>query len=604
MKAVILAAGYGARLRPLTDDEHKTMVRVAGERIIDRIAESLILAQVTDVLVVLGHKAEQLQAHLESTYRGRINFTFVLNSRYFATNNIYSLSLALDLINDDFLLLECDLFFDKEIVRDLVRLESPDVAVVARYQTGMDGTVVSVGVDGLVSGFHPAEAQGSAFDFSDKFKTLNIYKFSAAFLRQKLRQMIAFHTQVHSDNCYYELVLGVIVYLRSQPIRAFDVTGRDWMEIDTVNDLERAEYLFAPERRHELLSGMHGGYWNHEVLDFCYIRNMHFPSTSLLGDLRYNLDKLLLNYGSSQKVLNQKLANFLLLPAQNCCLLNGASQGIKLLPTVLETNRLAVLAPTFDEYLHVFGNPLAIPADGKTLADFAGEAARGGIRCLLLTNPNNPTGRHYSESEVKLFLQMAGTLGQSVVLDESFIEFSGDGRESVALWLIEENMQNVLLVKSLSKSLGVPGIRLGYILSANEDWIKRLNAMIPIWNINSVAQYLLELLPKYRNELAASYANTRRDRDDFYAELGKLEYLEPQPSGGNFLFCRLRGDFLSAGDLARILMRDWGILIKDCSDKLPAGTGQYIRLAVRTSLENRNLVRTLSRVFAMQAASA
>lgn len=597
MKAVILAAGYGARLRPLTNHEHKTMVHVAGERIIDRIIGSLVFAQVTNVLVVLGHQADQLREYLEKTYSNCIDFNFVLNPRYLATNNIYSLSLALDMVDDDFLLIECDLFFEKEIVRDLVMLQEQDVAVVARYQTGMDGTVVSVGADGMVSGFHPTDAQGANFDFSDKFKTLNIYKFSARFLCEKLRQMIEFHTKIHSENCFYELILGVIIYLRSQSIRAFDVTGRNWMEIDTVNDLEKAQYLFAPHRRYEILTGMHGGYWNHEVVDFCYIRNMHFPSASLLGDLRYNFDKLLFNYGSSQKILNQKLANFLLIPTAHCCLLNGASQGIKLLPALLKSDRIATFTPTFDEYLQVFGRPLRIPANTCQLTELAQFAASQGVGSLLLTNPNNPTGRYFSAAEVIPFLQRAGALGLSVVLDESFIEFAGDGKQSVADWLIAENVQHVLLVKSLSKSLGVPGIRLGYILSANVQWVEQLNAMLPIWNTNSVAQYLLELLPKYRIELSQSYAKTRLDRNNFFNLLCGLRQLEPFESGGNYVLCRLRSCSLSADQLAKILMRDWGILIKDCSSKFPENGDQYIRLAVRSALENENLATTLSRVF-------
>ncbi len=598
MKAVILAAGSGARLRPLTNHEHKTMVCVAGERIIDRIIDSLIFAQVDRVCVVLGHQADRLREHLEKTYCGRIEFTFVLNPRYLKTNNIYSLSLALECVDEDFLLIECDLFYDVDIVRDLVNLPAQDVAVVARYQTGMDGTVVSVGADALVSDFHPTQVQDAAFDFSDKFKTLNIYKFSARFLREKLRQMISFYTKIHSENCYYEVVLGVMIYLRSQPISAFDVTGRNWMEIDTVNDLEKANYLFAPERRYAILSNMHGGYWNHEVIDFCYIRNMHFPSASLLGDLRYNFDKLAFNYGSCQKVLNQKLANFLLIPAAHCCLLNGASQGIKLLPALLKTERIATFTPTFDEYLHVFAQPLVMTAEVTGLHELAQFAVDQGVQWLLLTNPNNPTGRYYPVAEIISFLQTAGSMGLSVILDESFIEFAGDGCQSVAAWLTAQDVQHVLLVKSLSKSLGVPGIRLGYIQSANSHWMAQLNAMLPIWNANSVAQYLLELLPKYRLELAQSFARTRDERDQFFSQLCRIEQLESFESGGNYVLCRLRTHDLTANQLANILMRDWGVLIKDCSSKFPENGDQYIRLAVRTAQENQNFLEILSRVFA------
>ena len=332
MMAVILAAGYGSRLRPLTDGMPKTMVPVAGERIIDRIIGALQLASVSEVVVVLGYRGSELREYLQAQYARSLRFTFVENADYATTNNIHSLALGLEFIDDDFILIECDLFFEKELLRELTEFPWPNVAVAARYRTGMDGTVLSTDSDGLVEGVFPTYAQGPKFDFSDKFKTLNIYKFSAEFLRKRLRELVQYYTHAHSSNSYYEVILGVIIYLRSAEIRVLDVSARRWMEIDDMNDLGKAEYMFCPEGRYDFLSATHGGYWNFDVLDFCYLRNMYFPTASVLSDIRYNLEKLLWNYGSSQSVLNRKLAHYLLAPEESCCLLNGASQGIKLLP--------------------------------------------------------------------------------------------------------------------------------------------------------------------------------------------------------------------------------------------------------------------------------
>jgi len=200
MKAIVLAAGYGPRLRPLTDSLHKSMVPVSGVRIIDRIVDSLLLAGIREIVVVLGYKAEELRDHLTESHAGKAEFVFIENSRLRSTNNIYSLALALDKVDDDFVLIECDVFFDLETIRDLVNYPWPNVAVVAKYKTSMDGTVVSVDARQIVTGVHPTEAQGPAFDFSDKFKTLNIYKSSATVLREKLRKTVQFYTQAHSDN--------------------------------------------------------------------------------------------------------------------------------------------------------------------------------------------------------------------------------------------------------------------------------------------------------------------------------------------------------------------------------------------------------------------
>jgi choline kinase len=480
MTAVILAAGFGSRLRPLTDSMPKTMVTVAGERIIDRIVESLQLADVREAVVVLGYRGCELREYLQDRYASSMRFTFVENADFASTNNVHSLALALEFVHEDFLLIECDLFFDREMLRELVACPLPNVAVAARYRTGMDGTVLSVDSGGLVEGVFPTYAQGPKFDFSDKFKTLNIYKFSAEFLNSRLRNVVQYYTRAHSNNSYYEVVLGIIIYLRSAEIRLLDVSEQRWMEIDDMNDLAKADYLFRPSGRYETLTEAHGGYWNVDVLDFSYIRNMYFPTPAVLSDIRYNLEKLLWNYGSSQKMLNRKLAHYLLAPEECCCLLSGAAQGIKLLPELLGTGRMVTFTPTFDEYLAVFPDACAVDPNRYSLLDLVELARREDIRVVVLANPCNPTGRCYPLSEVIDFLRAAAEADLRVVLDESFIDFADGQSASVAPWLLANQARHVIIIKSLSKCLGAPGLRLGYCLGADTEWIAALNARLPI----------------------------------------------------------------------------------------------------------------------------
>jgi histidinol-phosphate/aromatic aminotransferase/cobyric acid decarboxylase-like protein/choline kinase len=604
MTAIILAAGFGSRLRPLTSHTHKTMVTVAGARIIDRIMSALETASVQDAVVVLGYRATEVHEYLETHYGHSMHLRFVENTEFAATNNIHSLALALELVDDDFLLIECDLIFDGELLRDLVVSPHPNVAMVARYQTGMDGTVLSADAIGVVEGVFPTYTQGPNFDFSDKFKTLNIYKFSAEFLRERLRSTVQYYTHAHSVNSFYEIVLGIIIYLRSAEVHIMDVTGRRWMEIDDPNDLAKAEYLFCPERRYENLSATHGGYWNVDILDFCYLRNMYFPSAGLLSDLRFNLEKLLCNYGSSQQELNRKLAHYLLVADRHCCVLNGAAQGIKLLPRVLGVDSIATLVPTFDEYLEVFprvvtaGEECCSPAD---LVEIARAQKAGGV---VLVNPSNPTGRCYPQDEVKAFVTAAVDANLFAVIDESFIDFAGGQGSSVSTWLLENDVPRALVIKSLSKCLGVPGLRLGYALSADPVLIAAMNAEIPIWNLNSAAQYFLELLLKYRPEISASFQKSIRDREGFETMLSQLEFLEPFPSGANFILCRLAEDGPTADSLARRMLQESGIYIKACTRKFPAGRGEYVRFAVRLPDENRRLIEELKRNYAALVAAS
>jgi histidinol-phosphate/aromatic aminotransferase/cobyric acid decarboxylase-like protein/choline kinase len=595
MKAIILAAGYGSRLRPLTDRMPKTMVPVAGERIIDRIIGALQLASVAEVVVVLGYRGKELRDYLETRYAGSLRFTFVENADYATTNNIHSLALGLEFVDDDFILIECDLFFEKELLCELAEFPWPNVAVAARYRTGMDGTVLSTDSAGMVEGVFPTYTQGPKFDFSDKLKTLNIYKFSADFLRKQLRTLVQYYTVAHSRNSYYEAVLGVIIYLRSAEIRVLDVSGRRWMEIDDMNDLGKAEYMFCPEGRYDFLSATHGGYWDFDVLDFCYLRNMYFPTASVLSDIRYNLEKLLWNYGSAQSSLNRKLAHYLLAPQESCCLLNGASQGIKLLPDLLGTDRVVTFTPTFDEYLAVFRRSCAADPERHSLCDLVALAEREQIGVIVLANPCNPTGRCYPLAEVLDFLEAADRANLRVVVDESFIDFAGEQSTSVSDWVLANRASHVLIIKSLSKSLGVPGLRLGYCLSSDAALIAAMNARLPIWNTNSLAEYFLELLLKYRIEIGESFQRTIRDREALWGMLAALDFLQPCPSGGNFVMCRLAEGGPSAAQLARRMLETSGIYIKDCTPKFAAGRGEFVRFAVRLPDENIRLITELKR---------
>ena len=121
MKAIILAAGYGNRMRPLTDDTHKTLLRIGGQTLIGRIIDGLRVHAVTEIVVVTGHLADQLEDALTTAYPD-LTFTFIRNLRYRETNNIYSLALAFDALDfdEDILLIESDLVYEPAVMRRVI----------------------------------------------------------------------------------------------------------------------------------------------------------------------------------------------------------------------------------------------------------------------------------------------------------------------------------------------------------------------------------------------------------------------------------------------------------------------------------------------------
>jgi histidinol-phosphate/aromatic aminotransferase/cobyric acid decarboxylase-like protein/choline kinase len=588
MKAIILAAGYGNRMRPLTDHIHKTLLTVAGHTIIGRIVDGLVDNGIRDLVVVTGYRAEELASYLSATYP-HLSIQYVHNERYRETNNIYSMALAFEhtVIDDDLVLIESDLIYQPVVIARLLSSKEKNVALVDRYARGMDGTVVTVD-NGVITNVIPPHLQDDAFDFTDKYKTLNIYKFSREFCNSTFKKLLTYYAQVINDNCYYELILGILIYMQQETVHAEILSGEKWAEVDDPNDLRVAEFMFNEQARPAILNDGFGGYWNYELLDFAFIRNMYFPTPSVLSEMRNSLPDLLFNYGSRQGILDTKMAWFLLCDPQHVHALGGASQIYPMLRERFARETVLIPRPTFGEYTRIFPEALAYgDSVGLDLGEIESKSARCGV--VVFVNPNNPTGTSLASSWIADF---AGRHRETVIIvDESFIEFSSAG--SIMPLCDAAGLENVVVVKSLSKSMGMPGLRLGYVYSRSREFMAFVGDGIPIWNMNSLAEFTLEIVLKHRHILAQSFTETIRDREAFAAALAGLPDVERVfPSQANFLLVRMRAG-VSGGKLCEELLRRQAILIKDISGKFADG-GTYLRFAVRLPQENMRLVSALA----------
>jgi histidinol-phosphate/aromatic aminotransferase/cobyric acid decarboxylase-like protein/choline kinase len=589
VKAIILAAGVGRRMQPLSDSCHKALLPVGDTTILGRIVDSLLAADVRDIVLVTGHRAGDVERFLRERYPG-VPFTFVHNARYNTTNNIVSLSLALDRthLDADVLLVECDLLFRPGLLRRLAGVRSGNVALVDRYRPGMDGTVVAV-ESGVITHVYPPHLQGRDFVYHDKYKTLNIYRFDRGFCATTLQPLLNCYANMIDGNCYYELVLGMLVNMQRQRIEADIVDGESWAEVDDPNDLAVARFHFEPERRAAILDRTFGGHWNFDVTDFAFMANAYFPTDAMVAAMRQALPELLRSYGSTQAVLNEKLGFARRCRPERVQVLHGASQVFPLLPDLAGRRAALIPSPTFGEYPRTLpGAATYRDAPGYALDAVAGQLAREGL--LVVVNPNSPTG---TTQRTDAIFELAARRSDALVLvDESFVEFSG--QPSIIDRLEREPLSNVIVVTSLSKSLGVPGLRLGFLYAVEPTIVARVGAALPVWNLSAPAEYFLELLLKFRNELEWSIRRTIEDRETFAAELSRLPLVERvHPSGGNFLLLRLASDDLSAGArLRRQLLMKHRIEIKDVSQRM--ATGQpHLRLAVRCPADNARLVSAL-----------
>ena len=243
MKALILAAGYGRRLKPITDNIPKSMVKVNGTCLLINALNNLIDLGISDIGIVVGHMSGYIKERVGNRYKGA-SISYYENQRYLETNNVVSLYKAIEYCDDDMLLLECDIFFRKEMLEKLITTGEGDCSILVSpfNRETMDGTVVRISgnkAEELILG----KWQDKNFNYSDTRKTVNMYRFTKEFVL-KYMQLIKWYVSNVGEQSYYEKVLGSLMYYREFDFRVVEVSEEMWCEIDDANDLARAEVKF------------------------------------------------------------------------------------------------------------------------------------------------------------------------------------------------------------------------------------------------------------------------------------------------------------------------------------------------------------------------
>lgn len=597
MQAIILAAGMGKRLKELTQDRTKCMVQVNGVALIDRMLHQIESRHLSRIVIVVGYEGEKLMKYID-TLGIRTPIVYVQNPIYDKTNNIYSLALAKDyLCQDDTLLFESDLIFEDAVIDQLLDDPRETLALVDKYESWMDGTCVKLGPDDSIASFVPSKN----FRFEEAheyYKTVNIYKFGRHFSRTHYVPFLEAYSKALGNNEYYEQVLRVITMLDDPEIRAKRLNGQLWYEIDDIQDLDIASSMFAqdPDLQVSLMQGRYGGYWRYpQLLDFCYLVNPYFPPQRLIDEIQANFTPLLTQYPSGMRVNTLLAARNFAVHQQNILVGNGAAELIKALMARLE-GATGFIRPTFEEYPNRYQdrpNVCFTPAGPDfryTADDLMAFFGPQDIDNLVLINPDNPTGSYIPAPDVLRLADWAQEKGIRLILDESFADFADEADNTFIRQDLLDRYRRLYVVKSISKSYGVPGLRLGVLASGDQDLIAALKKDVAIWNINSFAEFYMQIEEKYKKDYARSLELIRAERARFRRELEKLPNLRVIPSQANYLMVELLGG-LSARAITRDLLVNRCILVKDLSPKL--GGQQYLRLAVRDTRDNDRLLEAL-----------
>ena len=601
MQAIILAAGMGKRLGEYTKNNTKCMVPVNGVPLIDRVLNQLSSLKLSRVVIVVGYEGQKLIDYIGNEYNG-LKIEYIFNSIYDKTNNIYSLALAKDKMQeDDTLLLESDLIFDDRLFSLVVDNPCPNLALVAKYEAWMDGTMVQIDDERNIVNFVPKEAfrheQADSY-----YKTVNIYKLSKEFSANRYVPFLEAYMKAIGNNEYYENVLRILSFLDCKDLKALPITDEKWYEIDDKQDLDIAEALFADdEQLMQKFYSRYGGFWRFpKMLDFCYLVNPFFPSQRMLDEMKASFQTLLTEYPSGMKV-NALLASKCWGVSEKYIVPgNGAAELIKFLMDNLN-GKLGVIRPSFEEYPNRYQGEVVtfIPQNSDfryTGQDIIDYYANKDIANLLLINPDNPSGNFIPKDDILKVADWCKLNQVRFIVDESFVDFSEEYEICSMLDdTILESYPNMIVVKSISKSYGVPGLRLGIMASADEMLIKEAKKCVSIWNINSFAEFFMQIFTKYSKDYHKACGSFQAERADFLSKLCEIPFIHVMPTQANFVLCEVKEPY-SSMEIVKRMLREHNILLSACSAKKGLQGGKYLRIAIRGHQDNARLIEAFKQL--------
>lgn len=316
------------------------------------------------------------------------------------------------------------------------------------------------------------------------------------------------------------------------------------------------------------------------------------------NELRASFDTLLSEYPSGMKVNTLLMSKYFNIYQDYVCIGNGAAELIKTLMEQL-TGKLGVVYPTFEEYPNRKDKNtlvLYIPNNRDfryTVKELEEYFEDKDISSLLLINPDNPSGNFISCEDVLSLATWAKIRNIRLIVDESFVDFSmGSVSNTLLLNSILDSFSNLVVIKSISKSYGVPGLRLGVLATSDASLVQIIRKDVAIWNINSFAEYYMQIFGKYEKDYLEACQKFIAERERFYMELQKIPFLRVIPSQANYFLCEIMEKY-SSSELVGALLESANILIKDCSMKFGFEHKNYIRIAVRNEQENNKLLSAL-----------
>ena len=592
---MILAAWMWKRLKELTKNNTKCMVKVNGKTLIERMLHQIDDTNIQQIIIVTWYKWKELLDYIQ-TLQIKTPIKYIENDIYDKTNNIYSLSLAKDyLCKDDSIIFESDIIFEDSVLKNLIEDPRKNLALVDKYEPRMDWTCLKVWDNDQIESF----ISWNKFLFKETdsyFKTVNIYKFSKEFSTKYYVPFLNAYEQALWENEYYEQVLKVITMLDIPVIYAKKLNGEKWYEIDDIQDLDIAESIFHDDEdeKVELMENRYWWYWRYpKLLDFCYLVNPYFPTQKMMDEIKASMETLIREYPSWLSVNSLLASKIFWIKSENIIVWNWAAELIKALMENINW-KVWFIRPTFEEYPNRYdkSDSIYFVSDKKDyLYDASGIIEYfndKGIDTLVVINPDNPTWNYIKKDQMLRILSWAKLKNIHLIIDESFLDFSDEQNCTLINQDILNEYRNVYIIKSISKSYGVPWLRLWILASWDTAMIKKLKSDVSIRNINSLAEFFMQIFEKYKSEYSDSLIKIREERNRFQNELSKINWIRVIPSQANYIMVELDEKYNNVKTLAKNLLIKHNLLVKELTGK--TNWKNYLRIAVKNSEENNSLI--------------
>ncbi|MDD2899800.1 MAG: threonine-phosphate decarboxylase CobD [Desulfuromonadaceae bacterium] len=333
-----------------------------------------------------------------------------------------------------------------------------------------------------------------------------------------------------------------------------------------------------------------------QIFDFSASINPLGMSSDVRRSLICSIDSLMHYPDTSHADLKQSLATFHNLTGDHFAVANGSTELIYNLPALIKGKRALIVSPSFSEYERALNQHqwdvkhfiLTHENDFYINIDDLSSSLATGVDALFLCNPGNPNGTLYPQHVVQEIYSLCESAGTFLVLDEAFMDFC---EESSSKYLIARSKHSVLL-RSMTKFFGIPGLRLGYAI-CNADFAQQLDVLGGPWKVNTLALSagVAALRDTHHNQLSLEYIS--RERQQLFTGLTAFRAFKVHPSSANYLLVEIINGMTSGELKARLLPNR--ILIRDCGS-FTGLTNFFFRVAVRTSEENNQLLKCLCRI--------